>query len=250
MSLLEQSSWWLAPYLLLMLLMLHAMMEFTVSLLMTHPGSRRKPVSGPELRKRLLRLNESNPASTLVAGRDCDLESYWRSEVEPIPARLAISRWASDGRLRLLLDESRHECRLNQVSRSYFFFLGLRGWLPRLRAFASVQSGPPGLVMTEDIGRIAARSGWSVRPVLWWFQATHGGVRFLQAMTPPPLRRWSPRRFWGIVYPLSYILGMAYLAAVIGPLTLRQGLLILGVSVAWWGTWALVVVLLRRTHRN
>ena len=61
-----------------------------------------------------------------------------------------------------------------------------------------MSAGPPGQRLTKDISHMAYRSGWTVRPVLWWFQATHSGSRVLhQALTPVPLRRWPARRFWG-----------------------------------------------------
>jgi len=130
---------------------------------------------------------------------------------------------------------------MNQVSRSYFFFLGLNGWIPRIRGFASVHSGPPGQMMTNEISRIEARGGWRVHPVLWWFQASHSGYHFLEAITPAPLRRWSARRFWGLLYPLSYLLGMGYLITIIGPLDRQDILIFSGVSAAWWGIGAFLV---------
>lgn len=130
--------------------------------------------------------------------------------------------------------------RLNQVSRAYYFFFGLRGWLPRLGGYASFQSGPPGQLTTREIGRVANRAGWQVRPVLWWFQATHRGHRFLEALTPAPLRRWPARRTWGLLYPLSFFLGLGYLALIIGPLDRHNLLLLAGVSAGWWGVWGLL----------
>jgi hypothetical protein len=245
LNLLEQSPWYLIPYVLLMLVMVHAMMEFTVSLLVQRPPAKRKPITANELRQRLLTLHESDQPYRLLEGQDCDLEIYWKQEEASQPGRWAMARGASDSRLRFLLDEQRHELRMNQVSRSYFIFLGLHGWLPRLAGYASVQSGPPGQVMTQEISRIANRFGWSVRPVLWWFQATHSGYHFLEAITPAPLRRWPARRFWGFLYPLSYVVGMGYLATIIGPLDYQDVLLFLGISAAWWGVWGFLVWMLR-----
>ncbi len=48
-NLLEQSPWWLIPFALLMLVMLHAMMEFTVSLLVERPQANRKPLAADRL---------------------------------------------------------------------------------------------------------------------------------------------------------------------------------------------------------
>lgn len=240
-NLLDQNLWWLLPYGLLMLLMLHAMMEFTVSLLVQRPQANRKPIRADELRQRLLAVNEAQPPDPLVAGRDCDLEIDWGQDAVPPARRLAIVKAASGGRLRLLLDEQRHELRLNEVTHSYYFFFGLSGRLPRLSGYAGFQSGPPGHPMTRELSRIANRAGWRVRPVLWWFQATHRGYHFLESLTPAPLRRWPARRFWGILYPLSYVLGMGYLVAMIGPLDRHNLLILAGISAGWWGVWGFLV---------
>lgn len=243
-NLLEQSLWWFLPYALLMLLMLHAMMEFTVSLLGQRPQSNRKPITAEELRQRLLAGYEADQPYQLITGKDCDLEIYWElGEVLP-PSRLAIGKAASGGCLRLLLDEQHHELRMNQMTHSYYFFFGLTGWLPRLGGYAGFHSGPPGYSMTKELNRIANRGGWSVRPVLWWFQATYRGYHLLEALTPMPLRQWSARRFWGILYPLSYVLGIGYLAAIIGSLDRHNLLIVAGISAIWWGVWGFLVWML------
>ena len=236
--------WWLVPYVLLMLLMVHAMMEFTVSLLAQRPPAKRKPIAADELRERLLGLDTLDLPYRLVEGRDCDLEIYRAMEEPPPAGRFAIAKGASVQHLRFLLDEGRHELRMNQVSHSYRFFLGLVGWLPRIGGYFSFQAGPPGQAMTKEISQIANRSGWVVRPALWWFQTTHRGYRFLERLTPAPLRRWPARRFWGILYPLSYALGMVYLVAMIGPLDRHNLLLLLGISAGWWGIWGFLVWML------
>jgi hypothetical protein len=240
--LIEQSGWWILPYLVLMLVMLHAMMEFTVSLLVKRP-SKRQPVPGAELRQRLLALNKPDQAHPLVEGQDCDLEIKWSYE-DTRRSRFAISRQASATHLRFLLDEPRHELRMHQVDSGSSFFVGLEGWLPRLQGSAGFGAGPPGEFLTKEISQVANRSGWAVRPVLWWFQATHAGFRFLQAITPAPLRRWPARRFWGLLYPLSFFLGIAYLVFIMGGLDWRNGLILAGVSAAWWGTWGFLVWML------
>jgi hypothetical protein len=96
-------------------------------------------------------------------------------------------------------------------------------------------------MLTKDISQMTYRSGWTVRPVIWWFQATHSGSRWLQALTPMPLRRWPVRRFWGVLYPLSYFLGIGYLVAIIGPLDWHTLLVLIGVSAIWWGIWGFLV---------
>jgi hypothetical protein len=232
-----QGVWWLVPFGLLMIVMLHAMMEFTVSLLVQRPHSHRNPIATAELRQRLLTVNQADRPFQLAEGQDCDLELRWEQAETPRPGRLAIAKAATGGRLRVLLDEQRHEVRLNEVARSYYLFAGFTGWLPRLAVSAALQSGPPGHAWTKEVAMIAHRGGWSVRPVLWWFQATFPGYRILQSLTPAPLRRWPARRFWGVLYPLSYALGMGCLVAAVGALDRRDLLLLGGVSAAWWGIW-------------
>jgi hypothetical protein len=130
---------------------------------------------------------------------------------------------------------------MHQVDSGSSFFVGLEGWLPRLQGSAGFGAGPPGEFLTKDINQVANRSGWTVRPVLWWFQATYSGYRFLQAITPGPLRKWPARRFWGLIYPLSFFGGVGYLVAIIGPLDWNNLLVLVGVSAGWWGIWGFLV---------
>jgi len=246
MNLLDQSPLWLIPYILLILLMVHAMMEFTVSLLAKRPPGKTKPVPAGELRKRLLALNEGQGSYPLTEGRDCDLEIAWETDETSRAGRYAIARSGEASTLRLLLDEVRHEVRMNQVTSSHNVFIGWVGWLPRLELYFGFGAGPPGQFLTAEIDQVVLRSGWSVRPVLWWFQATHRGYRTLEAITPAALRRLPGRIFWGIVYPLSYALSMLYLVLVMGPLDSRQWVLIIAISAAWWGMWGFLVWLLLR----
>jgi len=243
-NLLDQNPTVLIPYAVLMLVMLHAMMEFTVSLLAKPSPTKRKPVPADELRKRLLALETSEQAFQLRQGQDCDLEIYWEYVMDRQPVGLAIQRGSSMNRIRLLLDEVRHEIRMNEASRSAYFFLGMVGWLPRLRGHFSAQAGPPGEGMTGHIRQVAHHAGWGVRPVIWWFEATYQGHRFLETLTPSFLRKWPARRLWGILYPLSFILGMGYLVAILRPLDGRNLFILLGVSAAWWGVWGFLTWML------
>jgi hypothetical protein len=244
MSLLDQSLWWLVPYILLVLLMLQAMMEFTVSLLVERPPKKRTPVPASELEQRLLAESQESQPYRLVEGEDCDLEIVWEQDEYTATERTLIAKSASRSHIRFLFDETRHDLRVNQVSRSFFFLIGITGWLPRLQGYASAQSGPPDAAMTKEISQIANRSGWSVRPVIWWFQATRRGFHLLEKMTPRPLRGWSARRFWGILYPLSFLLMIAYLIAVTGGLAWDDLWLIVLVSAGWWGVWGFLVWML------
>jgi hypothetical protein len=238
MNLLDQSAWWLIPFILLILVMVHAMLEFTVSLLARPSRRKLKPIPAAQLRERLLTLNAQDKPFQLTVGADCDLEIRSQAEEASHTARFAFARSVSSSHIRFLFDETRHEVRINQVSQSRGLALGFARWLPYLHGSLSFQSGPPGQFFTEEFSHIAERGGWGVRPVLWWFQTTYRGYRFLERLTPPPFRRWPARRFWGCLYPLSYFAGMGYFAAILGPEVGPNLGLILGISAAWWGVWA------------
>jgi len=244
MSLLDQSLWWLMPYILLMLVMLQAMMEFTVSLLVQRPQAKRSPVPAKELERRLLAESQDARPYRLVEGKDCDLEIVWEPVETTAAERTLFAKSASRSHIRLLLDETRHDLRVNQVSRSYFFLVGMVGWLPRLQAYASAQSGPPEAALTKEISQIANRCGWTVRPVIWWFQATQRGFQVLEKLTPRPLRSWSARRFWGILYPLSFLLMITYLIAITGGFAWDDLAVIAIVTAGWWGIWGFLVWML------
>jgi hypothetical protein len=119
-SLLEQSLGWLVPYAVLILLMVYAMMECTVTLLQ-RPPAHRKSVAGAELRRRLLALNAPDQPHPLVVGQDCDLEMRWQHE-DFQRSRFVLSRHSSSSHVRFLLDEQRHELRTHQVDSGSGFF--------------------------------------------------------------------------------------------------------------------------------
>jgi hypothetical protein len=227
-----------------MLVMLQAMMEYTVSLLVQRPQGKRKPLTAQELRERLLAESQDARPYRLVAGRDCDLEIVWEPIETTAVEEALITKSGSRSHIRLLLDETRHDLRVNQVSHSYFFLIGMAGWLPRLQAYASAQSGPPEAALTKEIGRIANQCGWSVRPVIWPFQATRRGLQTLETLGPKPLRGWSARRFWGMLYPLSFLLMIAYLIAITGGLAWDDLAVIAIVTAGWWGIWGFLVWML------
>lgn len=266
--LLEQNLLWIVPYALLMLLMVHAMMEFTVSLLVKRAPARRDPASAAELRQRLQALSETLQGCRLVEGQDCDLEVVW-DLVAGWRQRFTRVKMTTHYRVRLLLDEPRLELRVNEYLRSSNFFLGFDGWVPRFnwnifffsgfvsgvwagRAYNILPGFPPRIgevssyaldtgQVKHEISRIANRSGWTFRPVIWWFEATRSGLRLARALTPAPLRALPARRFWGATYLGSYLLGMGYIIAAGGLWDAHNLLVIAGISAIWWGIWGLLV---------
>ena len=109
MSLLDQSLWWLIPYILLVLVMLQAMMGFTVSLLIQRPPAKRKPVPAAELEQRLLAASRDDRPYRLVTGQDCDLEIVWEPDKSTAVEGTLYAKSAPRSHIRLLLDEARHD---------------------------------------------------------------------------------------------------------------------------------------------
>jgi hypothetical protein len=285
MTLLEQSPLWLIPFALLMLFMVHAMVQFVLSLMVKRPAARRLPASAAKLRTRLEGINAADRPYRLAAGRDWDYELKWQVVDSDWRQRFARVRLTSIYRARLLLDEAHREVRLQEHLRSNSFFLGFQGWMPRIhwrwsaywgpvtghwsgRVYGVMSGLPPQIgevtsftvdtdAPKEEIMKIAHKGGWAVRPVILQYQISRKWQRRLQRITPGALLRLSDRRFWGLVYPGSYLAGFVYLFLISGRELLAPGnlALVLGISAAWWGmwgllTWALVGMPGRRKRRG
>jgi hypothetical protein len=251
--------------------MLYAMMEFTVSLLARRPATNRRPVPASELRQRLLALSELDQHYRLVEGQDCDLQPTWEVFDPAWSERFARVKLTTVYRAWILLDQSRHELRMHELLRSTSLFVGFDGWRPILqpylfltagltgsragRAYGILSGFPPqiGAVasfsvdtvgLREAIAQVTNRAGWTFRPTNLWFQATSRGFRGLAAITPAPIARLTARRFWGVAYPASYSLAIAYLVVVGGFWELHSLLLVAGISAAWFAVWGFLVWLL------
>ncbi|MBI4466185.1 MAG: hypothetical protein HY656_01995 [Acidobacteria bacterium] len=270
----DQSLWWLLPGALLSLFLVHAMVEFTAALLAKRPRPRTQPLTAEELRERLFELNDRRLPVRLVPGRDCDFELHCDPVEDSWYEPFARVRFTTYYRARLLLDESTREARWNELMRGSNFFLGFDGWVPRFqfsfwffmglgnfvwygRAYGLRPGFPPQIGAVRDfkfdtakiksqVSETITRAGWTFRPVIWWFEATHGGVRFLQALLPGPLWRVSLRRFWAVLYPVSYFLAIGALMQVGGTQAWTPhnlGILAF-ISAIWWGIWGLLAWML------
>lgn len=234
---------WLGPYGILLLIMLYAMVEFTVSLFIKYPPPNRRPVTAAQLRARLLALCAKLPPFDRVESPDSDLELRWQA-VAKGEGRFWKAKRQTTVRVRLLFDEERHEVRANESSHSSGYIIGLDRWLPRLSGGAGYSAGP--LVTGRFAERIAATAnagGWTYRPVVLPFQVTRRGLQFLQALTPTPFRQLPPTQVWGILYPLTYVLAFVWLFGRGSPAlwTTHNLWLFVLISTVWWGVWGLLV---------
>lgn len=233
---------WLCPYVALLVLMVFAMLEFTATLLAKAPAQRRTPIPATDLAARLHALHPQLHPFEPVASTDCDLELRWITGTQDT-TRLLRGFGTSIVRLRILLDEERHEVRINEAAYGYGYRGGLFGWIPKLTASAGYAAGPPGdNPVTRRIVETVHKSGWSYRPIVLPLLATRRGLRLERSLTPRFLRGVSPAWFWGALYVGSYCLAFVWLFALGGPaLFSARNLLLLGLfSVIWWGVWALL----------
>ena len=230
---------WVIPYALVLLLMVFAMMEFTISLLEKPPRQRQPPVDKDELRRRLLALNEASSCLTAWrTGRRATWSCSGMSSTSSWRQRFARVRLDVTYRARFLLDETHHELRSYEILHSSSFFMGFDGWIPRLsfsywmqagfvnavwagRAYGILPGFPPRIgevrrfalntaEARNEIRRIALDAGWGFRPVTWGFQVHPRSYRFFETLTPAPLRRVPRRWFYGVLYPLTFFGGIAY----------------------------------------
>lgn len=274
MPLIERSTWWIAPVVPLALFMVYAMMEQMATLLVKRPRHGVTAVDAGEVRRRLLGLNAPSKPYRLVEGKVSDLELDWTVVDESWTSRFSSVKLSTDYYARLLLDEATHEARWFEVLRSTNVFLGLSGWKPRFNFRFWIQSGfisgawrgtaygiwpgfparlgasrPFSINIGEaksDIRAVVTRSGWTFRPTVFWFQTKRTSVALTEALVPGFVKAWPRRRFWGIVYPVSFAAAVGWIWWVGGGG--RKNLVgMLAFSAFWWAIWGFIVLILRIT---
>jgi hypothetical protein len=269
--------WLIAATFALGLLMVHAMMEFTIAL--RWPGKRAQGggMDARALRERLLRLNERAQGWQIVPHPRADLEPRWDIFHNTPVTDCDRVRLTSRYRTWILLDEERREARIYEHIHSSSFFLGMLHGGPKFNRphfFAGPMEGPPWSGLAYCVGpgffpdvlavhafsfetrtarlaieRAVKTAGWTVRPVVLWFQALRGPFRFFRALVPRPLRHWPSRRFWGILYPLSFFSIIGFILWWTGgPANLdAEGWLALAIVCAgWWLVWGIIAWVIAR----
>jgi hypothetical protein len=190
----------------------------------------------------------------------------WDAVGDAWRARFDLWKLSTRYGARLLLDDLRREVRWYEWIRSGAFFLGLDGSRPRFMRSLFFQAGylkvhawtgaavglsggwPPRIEQIDDfavdVGALRARvvstideAGWSLRPTHLWFQTRPASFRLARAVLPAWVRLQPLRRFWGIVYPASYVLAVGYLLWAAGGFQLQNVWIVAGITAAWWGVW-------------
>jgi hypothetical protein len=223
--LLEQSLLWLAPFACLMLLMVFAMVQFTSVLMVKRPGRGIEPVSATELRDRLLALNKKKLPYKVLDSLDCDLELQGDSPDQ----KVNYHAW-------LMLDDARKEVRGSESMSGRQRVLGMGA--STYSAAYGVQKGYLGI--DSAVSKAVTEAGWTYRPVMFRFQTTHQGARRVESLTPGMLRSWTPLRFWGAIYALTFFGGLAALAVALWPMSAQYWLMMLLISAIWWAMWGLI----------
>lgn len=282
MNLLEQSLWWIVPAFLIAGFMVFAMMEFT-ALLMERPSRRRKhPLSGTELRERLLALNDPLRPYRLVEGGRADLEVAWDVVDASWYELFAKVKLSSRYHARMLLDAERHQVRWYESLRTSTWFIGFEGWKLRFngsiewrggyidilwRGFAyGILSGFPPRIgkvyafeldtisMKDEVADVISNAGWDFRPAPHALKVNRRRIDLVRALRPAWLGRISERWLWGTLYAGSFILFYVYVLVAIvdaeaGDYTWTNLWPAVVVGLGWWVTWAGIAWLLTRGAR-
>lgn len=57
----------------------------------------------------------------------------------------------------------------------------------------------------REIEETARKMDWYFRPVIFRFETTARGIALAERLTPPFMRSWSRKQFWGILYAASWV---------------------------------------------
>ncbi len=247
MTLDDPASTWLfvGALAVLSVLMVMAMLPFTLSVVARPHPPRRMPLSLGKARGTLLALNGPGCPFRLTELSDNHLRLDWDVVDASWYELFARVKETIVYRGRLFLHEAGHEVCYHETLRWSNLFIGFQGLRPRFNWAFRYQSGvlrvvwsglaygikegfPPqiGEVCRVDLDTVwtkreleaaANRAGWTFRPVIWWFEATPGGVAWIEKLTPPFMRRWSRRWFWGALYVGLWAVIVALLLVTIPP---------------------------------
>ena len=254
--------------------MVLAAVPFTVALV-AHPRDiTAKPVGVAELRAALLTLNTPERKWRLVPLSDTEMRVEWDVVDASWYELFAAVKLTTVYRARLLLYEPEYEVRCHEMLRSADFFIGfeglsgLRGLRPRFNFNFEYHSGSMNVIWTglaygikkgwpprigqvyrftldtvevkREIEDVASKMGWYFRPVVLWFDVTGRGAALAERLTPPFMRGWSRKRFWGSIYAAAWA-GIIALCLSFVPWT-GNNLLILAMMVGVFCTGQAVVV--------
>ena len=285
-ALFDRSAWFLLPAFAAGVFMVLAMIECLAAFIASQPR-RKNPSNRAAVMERLLALNGEGQPYRLASAPPADLEVIFDPVDPSWRARFARVKLTTHYRARLLLDEERHQVRWFEVLRSSSFFVGFQNLRPRLGRGIWVWAGyfdvqwtgmaygmRPGFLpriveavrfrldtvaLKREIRAVASRAGWGFRPKVWWFQVRRRRDGTIpRGLIPSETRYWTERQFWGVVYPLFYLLTIGYIVvAASGWKALRTWdtlLPVLGFSAFWWSIWGGIMTVFwlvdRRTRQS
>lgn len=268
----------------LSIIMVWAMMAFTLALITRSRRPAAKPGSLAELRATLLALNTPDRKFRLVLLSDTEMRLDWDVVDASWYELFAKVKLTTIYRARLLLYEPEHEVRCHEMLRSANWLLGfeglsgLRGLRPRFNwdfyyrsgvmnviwsglAYGIKKGWPPRIgevyrftlntvAAKQDIAAAAREVGWAFRPVLFKFETTAWGAALAKHLTPPFMRGWSRKKFWGSIYAAAWvgIIGL-FLTFMPWPPTGKDLLFVALIPAAFWAFQAFVVLIFRATER-
>ena len=208
------------------------LVPFALSLSFRPHAARGAPRPLAELRGALVGLGGAERKWRLTPVSDTALRLDWDVVDATWYELFAKVKFSVVYRLRLFLDARTHELRTYEILRSGEWFLGFRGWQPYFRGSWSFQAGalnvlwsglaygithgfPPRIgrvyaftldtaEVKREIEAVANRLGWTLYPTTLPFEVSPWAVRFGELLTPPFMRDWSRRRFWGALHAVAW----------------------------------------------
>jgi hypothetical protein len=209
-----------------------SLVPFTLALVSRPARPRANPVLLGEARAALLALNVPEHEYRLVPLSDTEMRLDWNVVDASWYELFAKVKFSIVYRARLYLHEPEHEVRCHETLRSSSRFIGFDGFRPRFSFQFYYRSGalnviwsgfaygikkgfPPqiGQVYSFSLDTIRAKReiaaaantvGWAFRPVALKLETTAWGIALAERLTPPFMRGWSRKKFWGVLYATSW----------------------------------------------
>lgn len=209
-----------------------SLVPFTLALVSRPARPQGKPVPLGEVRAALLALNAPEREYRVVPLSDTEMRLDWNVVDASWYELFAKVKFSIVYRARLYLHEPEHEVRCHETLRSSSRFIGFTGFRPRFSFQFCYLSGALNVIWSglaygikkgfpPQIGQIYAFSldtirakreiaaaantvGWAFRPVALKLEITAWGIALAERLTPPFMRGWSHKKFWGRLYATSW----------------------------------------------
>jgi hypothetical protein len=209
-----------------------SLVPFTLALVSRPARPQANPLPLGQVRTALLALNEPVREYRVVPLSDVQMRLDWNVVDASWYELFAKVKLSIVYHARLYLHEPEHEVRCHETLRSSSRFIGFEGFCPRFSFQLYYRSGALNVIWTglaygikkgfppqigqvysfcldtirakREIAAAANNVGWAFRPVALKLETIAWGVALAERLTPPFMRGWSHKKFWGVLYATSW----------------------------------------------